>query len=672
MTIQVATSQVTQLMNQSSGTLLTGMDLTPGAGTYLAIFSHDASTGAADTGDWHEMGIYVNDVVVLGTDMWIRTDGSVDSNHYTIACAAIVSPTAGQTVRAKYAADSGSFLTSDNRQLILIPLSAGDYMEGTDAETSIGTGDTTVETVTTPAAGTYLVIGSLSLGDGSTVGDINMKIKVDGTEQTNITRRYQVESSEAGANRPFMLVGEITVDGTQDVTMTANRTGSSSVSCWDRNITLVADSEIDIFEEYNGTNDTDSTTDRKQIDNMQVATPGADDYVGIWSGEHFVSSANGEEVTLDLDDGAQITTTTKIHTSESSVDAVDLPVQGAGFVDDLGASDNISWFWQHDGTTTRIMKNRSLVVIREASAGSPTDDLLADDVEAASEVSSPAIGQEHAILVQSVESASGVSTPALGQEHGLLADDVESTSEVSTPSLAVTSVLLADDVESASELTTPALGQVHGLLVDDVEAASELTSPNLGQEHTLLADDVESASALSSPTLTESNALLADDVESASEVSTPAIGQVHVLSAADVESASEVSTPAISTDGTDGLLADDVESASEVSTPALGQVHALVAVDLEALSQLTRPALNGADTTYTTVHDALMAKTGESDVSAGWSSIFGRTAGEHLQDAEHRWLIAQGGSGGANQDMWIEVYGPGDIEKVKLDYLNSL
>lgn len=223
------------------------------------------------------------------------------------------------------------------------------------------------------------------------------------------------------------------------------------------------------------------------------------------------------------------------------------------------------------------------------SSGS-TDNLTAEDVESASEVTSPAIGQEHALDATDVESASEVTAATLGQEHALDATDVESASEVGTPALAEVHVLDATDVESASEVGTPAIAQEHGLDATDVESASEVTSPAIGQEHALLAEDVESASEVTSPNLAEAvTALLAEDVESASEVTSPNFAQVHGLDATDVESASEVTSAALGQEH--ALLGDDVESASEVGTPAFTTIHGLDATDVESASEVDTPAI---------------------------------------------------------------------------------
>ena len=63
------------------------------------------------------------------------------------------------------------------------------------------------------------------------------------------------------------------------------------------------------------------------------------------------------------------------------------------------------------------------------------DSLLAEDIESATEVSSPAITQVHALTSSDTQSTSEVSSPALTQVHGLTSTDVESAAEVSAPTL---------------------------------------------------------------------------------------------------------------------------------------------------------------------------------------------------------------------------------------------
>ena len=125
-------------------------------------------------------------------------------------------------------------------------------------------------------------------------------------------------------------------------------------------------------------------------------------------------------------------------------------------------------------------------LLEQAAVGE--DALLANDVESASELTTPALGQEHTLLADDIQSTSEVSTPALGQTHTLLAVSVESGSEVNAPSLADipagVNALFADDVESPSQVSVPTLTLVSDAKSggstqrrrDDNEVESELCS----------------------------------------------------------------------------------------------------------------------------------------------------------------------------------------------------
>lgn len=219
------------------------------------------------------------------------------------------------------------------------------------------------------------------------------------------------------------------------------------------------------------------------------------------------------------------------------------------------------------------------------------DVLTAEDVESASQVSTPAIGQGYTLTSTDVDSSSETGVPTLGQTHDLTVSSVESASEVSNPVLAESSHTLgAEDVQSASEVSSPAVGQAHALTTSDVQSASEVSSPVASEgSHALLANDVESATEAGSPAAGQTHVLAAGDIESASEVATPTAGQAHALLSAGVQSSSEVGSPAAGQAHT--LLADNVESATEVSTPLLGEAVSLNAAGIESASEVTSTAL---------------------------------------------------------------------------------
>lgn len=196
-------------------------------------------------------------------------------------------------------------------------------------------------------------------------------------------------------------------------------------------------------------------------------------------------------------------------------------------------------------TATGRDSARTYIVLR--SSADTVDDLLANDVSSASSVTTPAVGQVHALNAADVASVSSVSAPAIGQVHALTAADVVSASSVSVPVLAEAAgedALLANDISSASSVSAPAIGQIHTLQAADVAAASSVGTPALGQAHALLAADVISSPVVGNPAIGQAHALLASDVVSASSVGVPALVMlVSVAPAAPVEAAPAVVVP---------------------------------------------------------------------------------------------------------------------------------
>jgi hypothetical protein len=151
------------------------------------------------------------------------------------------------------------------------------------------------------------------------------------------------------------------------------------------------------------------------------------------------------------------------------------------------------------------------------------------------------------ITADDLQSASQVSTPLSRGTNILLADDLQSASQVSTPLSRGTNILLAEDLQSASQVSTPVAVVVVPMLAEDLQSASQVSKPVLFEDtiNELLAEDLQSASQVSKPVLFEDtiNELLAEDLQSASQVSTPEAGQIHVLTADDLQSASQLSSP---------------------------------------------------------------------------------------------------------------------------------
>lgn len=149
----------------------------------------------------------------------------------------------------------------------------------------------------------------------------------------------------------------------------------------------------------------------------------------------------------------------------------------------------------------QLLKQNRFIFPAQA-AGVATNDLLANDLQSLSQLSTPTLGQTHGLLANDLQSLSSVSTPTLGQAHVLLADDLQSTSSVSTPTVGQVHVLLADNLQSASSVSTPSVGVIRNLLADNLESVSTVSTPTVVSTlNALLADDLQSVSTLSIPVL---------------------------------------------------------------------------------------------------------------------------------------------------------------------------
>lgn len=219
--------------------------------------------------------------------------------------------------------------------------------------------------------------------------------------------------------------------------------------------------------------------------------------------------------------------------------------------------------------------------------------LLANNAETNSEVSLPLAAESNVLLADAVQSTSEVTNPVVSQEHTFISVSAEGTSEVSVPLFTQLQTLLADDSESTSELSAPALIQAHILLVTSVQNLSEVTTPVLEEtlDDVLLADDVEATSEVTLPAFTQEQVLLATAIEAESNTTLPLFAQAHTFLANAVQSNSEVTNPVISSSGAHILLAEDAESLSEITSPTFVQGHIFDAIDIEVASEVDTPDL---------------------------------------------------------------------------------
>ena len=168
---------------------------------------------------------------------------------------------------------------------------------------------------------------------------------------------------------------------------------------------------------------------------------------------------------------------------------------GAGFGATQGSAFDLSLviWWSRALTNAEILsiheypwqvfKSPKRIFVPEVVSGT-TNDLLADNLQSTSSVSTPTLGQTHGLLANDLQSTSSVSTPTVGQVHVLLADNLQSASSLSTPSVSQTNALLADNLQSLSTVSTPTIVSLgtSALLANDLQSVSTLSIPVLRQK----------------------------------------------------------------------------------------------------------------------------------------------------------------------------------------------
>lgn len=201
-----------------------------------------------------------------------------------------------------------------------------------------------------------------------------------------------------------------------------------------------------------------------------------------------------------------------------------------------------------------------------------TDDLLADDIEATSNVDAGTVGQVHAFTATSIDASAEVGSVAVGQVHILAATSVQSVTELSTPSIGQQGDLVGDDISAATEVGTAALGQSHVLAGQDANLATEVGAGTPGQVH----------------------AFAGDSIEAASELTAPALTRRFVFDAANLDAITELSRPSLGTEGTDALSAEDLNVVTFVDAGALGQLHILAGDSIASALTISPTSLNGS------------------------------------------------------------------------------
>lgn len=374
MAISQATASASATLDQGSDTVIDSMTLTPGAGTYLVLFSATLISNAAPVdADAIFFSLYANASQVSGSEASYVEDNSFTTADHVIGLAAVVTVGDGQAIDVRYRiSPTGRAWTTERRTLTLMPVQSGDVTTITDAvdDTLASATYTVIDSMTTtPAAGDYLVLFAtrIDMDTDDDLAAVAIHVGASIVQHTERTALREQSYNQFGAS--LLLAAVVSVNGSQAVDVRWQRqAGAGTLTCKGRILTLVKIASGDWLQASGTADDTDATTALQVIDNLTLTTPAADDWIAIFGGTDTVP-IGGPVITYGIYVGGSLAAATqRVNEHEGSLDAADVWIGVChGLVQPNGSQD-VDVRWQSTDTQTRAIHERTLILIREGGA----------------------------------------------------------------------------------------------------------------------------------------------------------------------------------------------------------------------------------------------------------------------------------------------------------------
>lgn len=376
MTIERVAAIADDTLDQTGDTLVDSLTLTPPSGDYFLFATVQFRVDGDGETDFTTFSVYVDGAQIAHTEREYHEDTSIDNTFFTYALSCKVSVNGSQAVEIRYRTDGPSTpLVAEHRELALFPMPVAgtNYEQSATGNDSVSSsGFVTLGSMSvTPVADDYLLVFTTSV-DGPSGSTATYQVAVGGSKISGTARLNQQESSAADDEMPIMIACKVSPNGSQVVEIEWELSGGSgSRVTHERTMNLIPMDAGDIFEAVGTVADTDSTTTDKQLDDMLITAPGADDYLAMFSCTDFyptLGNNQGETTYSIRAGGTKVTDSERITEHEGSVDDTDMCAIAGGRVVVVGGSDDLQLYWQSSDTLTRTARERIFVAIREAAA----------------------------------------------------------------------------------------------------------------------------------------------------------------------------------------------------------------------------------------------------------------------------------------------------------------
>ena len=377
--LEVKSSTPDTISSQTYVLMVDMKHVTPPSGDYLLVFS--TSAGGDDVSDEILWAIFKGGTIIQASEREVKVENSIDApfeTEYNVSITYHINVSGSEDVeiRWKYTAAAGKGAGGE-RSLILYPEEASKFSQVASTDSPTMTSDTyvaiTTTTITAPGAADYLMTFTGTHSASAASQQMAFAVFVGGTILQHTERQIEMEGSwNADGILPIAIFCKVSPTAGQDVDIRWKRvSGTATHTITERAITLVELASENITEvSATGTSASTSTTD-ELINSMDISSPGAADWVAFFG----MSWANGSitvdqlvETSFYVNDVRE-DVTSRNQDAEDSFDTVEgFLLLTTGLVSPTAGQD-VDVRWKCSDTVSRTARDRTFVMIREASAG---------------------------------------------------------------------------------------------------------------------------------------------------------------------------------------------------------------------------------------------------------------------------------------------------------------
>lgn len=216
--LEVSATSDTSATNTADA-LLSGMSLTPGTGTYLALFSDSHRYGIIGSNINTSYSIYVNGAQIPPSERISTHDSSIDNADIAAMTNGAISPGSGQTVEVRWRASATDSRTSHERTFVLLKAGASAGISLDNVSSASGTTSPLTFSHTVGSGSDRLLVVSVAVEDSPANADVTA-LTYNSVSLTKAVDRNVGTGTDMNVELWYMLDANLPSTGSYTVSIT--------------------------------------------------------------------------------------------------------------------------------------------------------------------------------------------------------------------------------------------------------------------------------------------------------------------------------------------------------------------------------------------------------------------------------------------------------------------